>query len=243
MSSLAKSTSRPTLSNDAASKLLANVFDACEQDQNSIPLETLTSYSEYRREKHGLQKTLLIIILVIFVALPFCFISPEFSIQCVSAEPAKLPIYEIHVGGFLPVNLVASSIEGHSYTVYETGDRVFSVEPSDNGIMKVKVRLMNRQYTVKEIKVDGIDMVAPVLIADKVVGDRLYFTVRDDGMGIDYENVRGILNSDVNAEHPVRPVACDEIEGVIVFDFPEESMNVIIPDRSGNELQLVLTIV
>lgn len=243
MSSLAKSASRPTLSDDAASKLLANVFDACEQDHNSIPLETLASYSEYRREKHGLQKTLLIIILVVFIALPFCFIAPEFNIQCVSAEPAKLPIYEIRVGGFLPINLVASSIEGHSFTVYETGDRVFSVEPSDNGIMKVKVRLLNRQYTVKEIKVDGIDMIAPILIADKIVGDQLCFTVQDDGLGVDYENIRGILNSDVEADHPVKPVAFDANEGVIVFDFPEESMNVIIPDRAGNELQLVLTIV
>lgn len=242
MSSLAKSASRPSLSNDAASKLLANVFDACEQDHNSIPLETLTSYSEYRREKHGLQKTLLIIILVIFVALPFCFIAPEFDIQCISAEPGKLPIYEIRVGGFLPINLVASSIEGHSFTVYETGDRLFSVEPADNGVMKVKVRLMNRQYAVKEIKVDGIDMIAPVLIADKIVGDQLYFTVQDDGQGVDYENIQGFLNSDREGAHPVKPVAYDEKEGIIIFAFPEESMNIIIPDKSGNELQLVLTI-
>ena len=154
MNVIMKEMPRPMLSDDAASKLLANVFDACEQEQNSIPLETLASYSEYRREKHGLAKTVLIIMLLIFVALPFCFISPEFTITPLPADdPTCLPVFEVNVDGFLPINLVTASVEGHGLTVFETGDRSFSIEPSQNGVMKVKVKLSNRQYAVKEIEI------------------------------------------------------------------------------------------
>ena len=31
-----------------ASQMLSNIFDACEIEQNSVPLEVLTSYSNYR---------------------------------------------------------------------------------------------------------------------------------------------------------------------------------------------------
>lgn len=230
------------LSDDAASKLLANVFDACEQEQNSIPLETLASYSEYRREKHGLAKTVLIIMLLIFVALPFCFISPEFTITPLPADdPTCLPVFEVNVDGFLPINLVTASVEEHGLTVFETGDRSFSIEPSQNGVMKVKVKLSNRQYAVKEIKVEGIDLAAPTLVSDEVTGGMLRLLVTDDGT-IDYENIFALYNSDLTGQNIIRPVEYSEVGGLVVFEFPTESMNVFIPDLAGNTLQLVITV-
>ena len=230
------------LSDDAASKLLANVFDACEQEQNSIPLETLASYSEYRREKHGLAKTVLIIMLLIFVALPFCFISPEFTITPLPADdPTCLPVFEVNVDGFLPINLVTASVEEHGLTVFETGDRSFSIEPSQNGVMKVKVKLSNRQYAVKEIKVEGIDLAAPTLVSDEVTGGMLRLLVTDDGT-IDYENIFALYNSDLTGQNIIRPVEYSEVGGLVVFEFPTESMNVFIPDFAGNTLQLVITV-
>ena len=242
MNVIMKEMPRPMLSDDAASKLLANVFDACEQEQNSIPLETLASYSEYRREKHGLAKTVLIIMLLIFVALPFCFISPEFTITPLPADdPTRLPVFEVNVDGFLPINLVTASVEGHGLTVFETGDRSFSIEPSQNGIMKVKVKLANRQYAVKEIKVEGIDLAAPTLVSDEVTGGMLRLLVTDDGT-IDYENIFALYNSDLTGQNLIRPVEYSEVGGLVVFEFPTESMNVFIPDFAGNTLQLVITV-
>ena len=242
MNVIMKEMPRPMLSDDAASKLLANVFDACEQEQNSIPLETLASYSEYRREKHGLAKTVLIIMLLIFVALPFCFISPEFTITPLPADdPTRLPVFEVNVDGFLPINLVTASVEGHGLTVFETGDRSFSIEPSQNGVMKVKVKLANRQYAVKEIKVEGIDLAAPTLVSDEVTGGMLRLLVTDDGT-IDYENIFALYNSDLTGQNIIRPVEYSEVGGLVVFEFPTESMNVFIPDLAGNTLQLVITV-
>ena len=242
MGAILKNAARPMLSDDAASKLLANVFDACEQEQNSIPLETLASYSEYRREKHGLAKTVLIIMLLIFVALPFCFISPEFTITSQPVkDPGRLPIYEVSVGGFLPVNVVTASVDGHGLTVFETGDRSFSVEPSQNGTMKVKVKLANRQYAVKEIAVEGIDLAAPTLVRDEVSGGMLRLIVTDDGT-IDYKNIHELYNSDLDGVNAIYPVEYSEETGLVVFEFPPESMNVYVPDLAGNTLQLVITV-
>ena len=242
MSAMLKEVPRPMLSEDAASKLLANVFDACEQEQNSIPLETLASYSEYRREKHGLAKTILVIMLLVFIALPFCFISPEFTITPLPADdPTRLPVFEVNVDGFLPINLVTASVEGHGLTVFETGDRSFSVEPSQNGVLKIKVKLANRQYAVKEIKVEGIDLAAPTLVSDEVAGGMLRLLVADDGT-IDYENVFALYNSDLEGKNIIKPVEYSAEAGVIVFEFPPESMNVFVPDLAGNTLQLVITV-
>lgn len=239
---MSKQARRPVLSEDAASKLLANVFDACEQEQNTIPLETLASYSEYRREKHGLAKTVLIIMLLIFAALPFCFISPEFTITSLPSDDlSKLPVFEIHVGGNLPINVVTASVDGHGLTVFETGDRSFSVEPTQNGTMKIKVKLANRQYAVKEVSVEGIDLAAPTLVRDEVTGGMLRLLVTDDGE-IDYENIYALYNSDIEGKNVIRPVEYSEAAGLVIFEFPPESMNVFIPDFAGNTLQLVITV-
>lgn len=230
--------SMPKLSSDAANKLLANVFDACGQEQNTIPLETLSSYSEYRRERFSLQKLLLIITLLVFGALPLCFIAPDFTVSRVSADAARLPIYEVHVAGKLPINLVSASVENHGVTVYETGNRVFSIEPEYNGTLKIKVTLFNRQYIVKEVNIEGIDNEAPVLLKNEKDGACIRFYVQDSGLGIDYPAVHGETLSGTT----VLPDATDEAAGCISFMFPSESLNIFIPDKKGNTLQLVVTV-
>ena len=40
-----------------AEQILSNVFSACSREPNSIPLEALTSYSNYRKERYALQRT------------------------------------------------------------------------------------------------------------------------------------------------------------------------------------------
>ena len=53
------------LDQDIASKILENVFQDNQVEPNSIPLEVLTSYSNYRKERFALQRTILIIMMVL----------------------------------------------------------------------------------------------------------------------------------------------------------------------------------
>ncbi|MDO5445002.1 MAG: hypothetical protein Q4F31_05205 [Eubacteriales bacterium] len=230
---------RPELNEDTATKLLANIFDACGCEPSNIPLKKLESYSEYRREKYSLQKLLIVIILVIFLLLPICFITPDFTISEIADRQAGRRIYDVTVRSFLPVNLVAASVDDHAFPVFETGDGTYTVEPTVNGKMKVKVVLANRQYAVKEIEVSEIDFDKPVLISQNLDDGKLYIYVSDgeDGSGINWEQV----HYETNSGSYVTPVEIDEIQEYAAFTFPKESVNFYFPDNNGNILQLLFT--
>ena len=42
--------------------MLSNVFEACDYEANKVPLEVLRSYSNYRRERHLLQKGIILVV-------------------------------------------------------------------------------------------------------------------------------------------------------------------------------------
>lgn len=235
---MSDNTKIPQLSEDAAEKLLENVFDACDTMPNTIPLKTLESYSEYRREKYLLQKIILIVILAIFLAIPFCFIYPKFTVTKISPDDARIPDYQIVVEKNFPIKLITANVDGRNFTVYETGDRTFSVQPTVNGTMTIRVMLSNRQYDEKVIEVTGIDNDAPYLVSDAKDEDFLYLTVADDGLGIDYE----AIYAETLSGHVLKPTSYNKKTGSVVFPIDQGSLNIYIPDVKDNILQLVVTI-
>ena len=52
----------PPLSKEVADQMLSNVFEACDFEPNRVPLEVLQSYSHYRRERHILQKCIIVLV-------------------------------------------------------------------------------------------------------------------------------------------------------------------------------------
>ena len=227
----------PELSEAMAGKVLANVFDAVGQEPNTIPLPKLSAYSEYRREKYSFEKTLLAIILVIFCILPLCFIVPKFTVAQTTPEGSNATVFEIKVNSFIPVRTVNVSLEGHNLNVFETGNRVFTVEPTQNGTMTVKVTLANRQWDVKKIDVSGIDNSAPELVKEEKIDNKLVLYLKDEGLGVDWENIYAeTLDGGI-----IKPVSYNEEKGYVIFRFPGESVNIYITDLKGNLLHLVLT--
>ena len=59
---------------EIASQILEQVFEANDMELNSISLEALASYSNYRKERFTLQRTILVIIMALFILLPLLFI-------------------------------------------------------------------------------------------------------------------------------------------------------------------------
>lgn len=241
---MALAKSIPELSAEDAGKLLANIFDACDVEQNTIPLVKLTSYSEYRREKYSLQKVILIVILALFCIMPLCFVTPEFTVEKISGSDARYPVYEVSVGKLMPVSYVTATLDGKAQAVYETGERKYAVEVGENGLLDIKVAYINRQYRWKSelgdgaIKVEGIDVDAPAMQRHERTSGELRLWFREDGSGIDFENVAAYTADGTE----LRPIRWKEDENLIVFAFPNESVNIFVPDRKGNELQLVITI-
>lgn len=226
----------PRLSDDAANKLLANVFDTCLQDPNTIPLATLTSYTEYRRERHSLQKILLIIVLVIFLMLPLCFLSPDVSVTKSGLTAEGFPTYSIRVDSVMPIQSVVASMGDEGLVVSETADRTYSVVPHENGTLKVYVRAINMQYSVTDVPVEGVDIDPPVMISNNSDDGRLHLIVEDDGVGINYDGIY----ADGDTGFHVKPVSA--ADGEVIYDLPKGSLDVYIPDKNNNILHLVITV-
>lgn len=229
----------PELTPDLAEKLLTNVFGNCQQEPNTIPLRKLESYSEYRKERYSLQKVLILVLLAVFLFLPVFFIYPDFSINEMDRKrPEEEPAYEVRVRNAMPVSFISADIDGHRVAVYETQSHIYTMEPMMNGIMKVRVMLMNKQWVEQEIEVTGIDREPPQLIDSSTDEEILTILVEDEGLGIDFAEIY----SQGDSGTVYKPVSVQEDKGEIRFKIPAENMTIYIPDFRDNILKLAVTI-
>jgi len=72
-----------------AEHILSNVLAACGRTPNSVPLEALTSYSNYRKERYALQRSLILLVLVLFLLLPLLFIAASISVTQVNPDSGE----------------------------------------------------------------------------------------------------------------------------------------------------------
>lgn len=233
-----KKTPEPTLDPEIANEMLLNIFEQCNKEPNTTPIEVLTSYGNYRRERYMLQKRATLVILVLFFTLPLLFILPAFTLTLNSNSEPGSPVYNVNVKSFLPITRVTAIIDGHNTAVYETGNGSYSIEPARNGSMTVTVTLANCQYSTQDVEVSNVDRDPPRLLSNKQQKRHVYLYVEDENAGIDYEEVYAM---ETDGER-IEPLSYDEETGCIEFTFPESSMNVYIPDKAGNRLQLIISI-
>lgn len=233
-----KNTEKPQLDIETASKILENIFIENQVEPNSVPLEVLTAYSNYRRERFTIQRTILVIIVVLFLMLPFCFVPASFSVTGETAGDVANPTYSLRVETKIPVNRITAMINGRNVPVYEVGSHIYSIEPTENGVMEVTVTLMNNQQKTQFIEVSNVDVDAPLVVSNDVDTEYVYLYLSDSGSGINYE---GIKASSLDGK-VMKPAYYDETTGCVAFEYPSESLNVYIPDNADNTLQLILTV-
>lgn len=224
------------LSQTAASQMLSNIFEACDYEENKVPMEVLISYSQYRRERYYL-RWLILGFLVLFLMVPILFVTPEVEISELNASTGS-PILQVEATSWLPIDRVTAVTGEYSLPVYEVSQGVYQVIPNRNGVVKVTVVLKNRQYTEKEYLVDSVDVEPPVLVGSQRDGDmlKLYFQEEDGQI-----NFEGIYAVDPSGKK-VYPVSYDELSNCVVFRYPDTNLNIFVADEFENVLQLVLTI-
>ena len=240
-----RKSSVPQLDIEAAGRILAQAFEANQMELNTIPLEVLASYSNYRRERFTLQRTILVIIMTLFLLLPFLFVPSSFSVQIQSfgpetgaADTCFNPVYRLEVDSFMLVERVNATVDGHNVPVYETDSHVYSIEPHQNGKMAVTVTLVNRQTSTQYVDVTTVDRYAPVATASKKEEDFIYLYLSDDISGVDYSGITAVTL----AGEEIAPLAVDEEKGCITFPEFRDTINVYVPDLAGNKLHLILSI-
>jgi hypothetical protein len=215
------------------SEILDGVFSECGDEGNSIPMETISSYAVYRKERFTLQRVILAMALLVFMMLPLLFILPSYTVSVENTGDRGLPVYTVEVDSFLPVGRVLASIKEHALPVYEAGAREFTVEPTRNGNLDISVELINRQRVRTEYDVTSVDADGPELLGSETFDDGFLLKVTDAGIGVDYREIYA-----VSASGEVHyPVSADEENGVL-FEYPSETWDVYIPDHIGNTLHL-----
>lgn len=230
--------SAPQLSFEEASRILEQAFEANEMENNTIPLEVLASYSSYRKERFTLQRTVIVIVMTLFVLLPLLFIPASFTVdKDETVERNYNPVYKLVVDSMMLVEQVNVTIDGQNIPVYESDSHVYSIEPSRNGKMEVTVTLLNRQTVTQYVDVTGVDRDVPTADCTKS-GDMLYLYLSDSGSGIDFSAVEA-LDLEGNA---VEPASVDEEAGCVILPAVSDTINVYVADKAGNKMQLILTI-
>ena len=227
-----------TLSPDAASQMLSNVFEACDYEANRVPLEVLQSYSNYRRERHLLQKGIIMVVALLFAMLPLLFVTPEVSAGWVEEAAPGSPIVEVVTKSLLPVESVRATMGTQEMDVYQVAEDAYRVRPTQNGTLVIIVTLINKQSTETRVEVDGVDVTPPQLLGSSLVNGELEIFLSDDSGELDYEGIYAI-DADGSKVYPLR---YDTEKMSVVFANPDAYLNIFISDKYHNTLQLVLTI-
>ncbi len=228
----------PALDALQQASVLESVFQTCGLEENTVPLEALSSYAVYRRERFSLQRGVLAALLLLFFLLPSLFLLPQLQLTGGAVGPRGLPVFTLTVRSALPVRRVTAKIRTRSLPVYEDSAKAFSLEPTRNGDLAVTVELVNRQTASLTRRVTEVDGKSPVLLSSSVADGFVTLAVTDAGIGVDWRGIYAL-----NAEGTVfYPASADAAAGTVVFPFPQENWDVYIPDYIGNTLHLALTL-
>ena len=116
--------------------------------------------------------------------------------------------------------------------VLQDGEHSYYILPTTNGTMEVTVHFANHRIVTKTVKVTGVDRRVPEIVSSKIDTDMVHLYVKDDGSGIQWKKVYALDANNAKME----PLSYNGIIGELVFPFNTTSLNVYIPDRSGNVL-------
>lgn len=239
MSIFEKTMNQPSeLKLEDASRILENVFKESNVEPASVPLEVLTAYSNYRKERFSLQRMIIVVIMVLFMLLPLLFIPATFTIQTNMTGTETNPTYTLKVTSKMLVKRVTAEIDERNIPVYEMDAHVYSIEPAINGRMKVTVTLLNNQQSVQYVNVGNVDLEPPVLTSSDTENGVMTLYLSDADSGIDYENITIVSEDGVI----VQPQSIDEETGCVVLPYPKGTLNVYVLDFAGNRLQLVISL-
>lgn len=219
-----------------AEQMLSNVFSACSREPGSIPLEALTSYSNYRKERYALQRTLILLLLALFLLLPLLFFAARISVRQVNPDGSENPVYAVSVDTQIPLRQIEARLNGQTVPLYETSPGSYTLVPRGNGELRISAALINRQETTESVEISDVDTDAPKLTASEFESDRVCLFVEDADSGVDYAQI-SITDDDGTAHFPLD---MDAETGCISIAYPTGVLHLRIPDLRGNVLRVDL---
>ena len=230
-----KMNTEPKLDALTATLMLENIFEENDMTPNTVPVEALAGFEDFRPRRFLLQRVILIGILIAWILVPVLFFKPAYEISQVSMNEQNLPVYTIQISTHLPVQEVTADLEGEDVQIYAKDSRTYAVEPKRNGMLNISVTSINRQTSYRTVEVKEVDETGPKLISSRIDDTRVYLKMAENGTGVAYENIYAV--GSVSGQI-ILPLTYDKETGTIMFELPRERCDVYIPDKRGNALHL-----
>lgn len=224
------STEIPKLDAQTANQLLNNVFEACDMEPSTIPVEVLESWGNYKKPTFDFGKMISYVFIVLLILLPLIFFHPNIAASRVNVNSATDATYNIRIQTLLPVKSVSASLDGEPVALIEKDQKEYTATLTTNGTLTITATTFNGQKATRTYAVTHLDTDKPEFIQSYTQDDKVYLVVQDTFSGVNYENITGLT-----------PISYDESTGTIVFQIPETPQTVTIPDHAGNELTLLIS--
>ncbi|MEI3210143.1 MAG: hypothetical protein V8S14_03970 [Lachnospiraceae bacterium] len=103
----------PALDSKTANQLLNNVFNACDMEPSTIPVEVLEDWGNYKKTTFGFGRTLAYLCTLLLILMPLLFIKPTIIAERTKVDSAQSAVYNIRVKTLLPIGEVTADLDGH----------------------------------------------------------------------------------------------------------------------------------
>ncbi len=165
--------------------------------------------------------------LILFVA--FYLIEPRITLT--KQQNYQDDLYLITIQNILPTKDIQASIQGETLPLTQISNKQYLLQPKRNGLLKVKMTLINNHSATKLTYIHSIDEVPPT-IQYNIQNETLELTFLDDQSGVDFSTLQ-LTNS---TNEPITPHTINQQTNTITLDLPTEPIHVSIQDHNGNTL-------
>lgn len=220
----------PALDSKTANQLLNNVFNACDMEPSTIPVEVLEDWGNYKKTTFGFGRTLAYLCTLLLILMPLLFIKPTIIAERTKVDSAQSAVYNIRVKTLLPIREVTADLDGHPVALTKKDTHTYTAEVTSNGTLTIHAEGMNAQTSLRSYKVSSLDTEKPKLLDSYSRHGVVYLDVSDTYSGINYDAISGLVPKSINKK-----------TGTISFMIPKQPTTIKIPDNAGNELELLLS--
>ena len=220
----------PALDSKTANQLLNNVFNACDMEPSTIPVEVLEDWGNYKKTTFGFGRTLAYLCTLLLILMPLLFIKPTIIAERTKVDSAQSAVYNIRVKTLLPIREVTADLDGHPIALTKKDTHTYTAEVTSNGTLTIHAEGMNAQTSLRSYKVSSLDTEKPKLLDSYSRHGVVYLDVSDTYSGINYDAISGLVPKSINKK-----------TGTISFMIPKQPTTIKIPDNAGNELELLLS--
>ncbi|MBR6281977.1 MAG: hypothetical protein IKR14_05685 [Lachnospiraceae bacterium] len=226
----------PRMKMDIAGQMLEYLFFEIGKEPNTLPLDSLAEFHEYRLNQLHVQRMALIVVIAFICASPLWFISPNFHIS--EEVEHGIVTYHVNVSNLIRVKSVVAQIDNQMMPVTQDSRSLFDIKPTTNGEMDVCVTYFNNTARQQKLTVTEVDREAPQVTESHLRSGVVTLVVDDAGSGVDYDNV-SIMT--LTGERLSITTNITEDQESFSFDYPGGNIDIVIPDMAGNRLHLLLS--